>query len=171
MAAGHRSVETRNVTRPLRGVRVPIALSLSLVAASAAPHRASSPPQASPQASPQAEDPRAVVGQATRAVQGDSAAPLRARWSARLQRDSADRAAALGLATVARLTYDYDGAERLYRKLFADSLHPDRFAALAHLGLARQLERRGFGVLAPPQFELAREIARASGDATTEGEA
>ena len=117
------------------------------------------------------DDPRTVLRAATRAVWGDSAAPLRTRWAARFARDSSDRAAAFGLATLARLTYDYDAAERLYRRLFADSLHPDRFTALAHLGLARQLERRGFGVQAPPQFTRARELARTLADSTTEGEA
>jgi len=116
------------------------------------------------------DEPRAVIRAAARAVQGDSAAALRARWASRLARDSADRAAALGLATLARLTYDYPLAERLYRKLLADSLRPDRYAPVARLGLARQLEGRGFSVQARPHFARAREEARAVGDAVTEGE-
>ena len=117
-----------------------------------------------------AEDPRLVVVHATRAVQGDSAEPLRRRWTAQLDRNPADRGAALGLATLARLTYDYAGAERLYRRLLADSLRPDRHSALARLGLARGLEGRGFSVEARPHFVRAREEARVSGDAPTEGE-
>jgi len=116
------------------------------------------------------ENPRAVVHAATRAVQRDSVAALRVRWDARLRADSADRAAALGLATLARLTYDYPAAERLYRRLLADSLRPDGYTALARLGLARGLEGRGFSVAARPHFERAREEARAAGDAATEGE-
>ncbi len=46
------------------------------------------------------DDPRAVVREATRAVENDGAAGLRALWQARLVRDSTDRAALLGLATL-----------------------------------------------------------------------
>jgi len=116
------------------------------------------------------QDPRAVVLAATRAVQGDSAGLLRQAWTTRLRRDSSDRVAALGLATLARLTYDYPTAERLYRSLLADSLRPDRYSPVARLGLARQLEGRGFSVQARPHFTRAREEARAVGDAVTEGE-
>lgn len=116
------------------------------------------------------EDPRMVVVRATRAVQGDSIEPLRRRWEAQLDRDPADRAAALGLATLARLTYDYPTAERLYRRLLTDSLRPNRYSALARLGLARGLEGRGFSVQARPHFMRARDDARVAGDAPTEGE-
>ncbi len=116
------------------------------------------------------EDPRAVVVRATRAVQGDSAEPLRRRWTAQLDRNPADRAASLGLATLARLRYDYPAAERLYRSLIADSLRPDGYTALARLGLARGLEGRGFSVEARPHFFRAREEARTVGDGATEGE-
>jgi len=117
-----------------------------------------------------AEDPRTVLAHATRAVRADSVAPLRARWAARVQRDSSDRAATFGLATIARLTYDYPTAERFYRRLLVDSLRPDSYVAMARLALARQLEGRGFGVEARPHFTRAREEARAAGDAATEGE-
>ena len=126
--------------------------------------------QTQPAAAQRDEDPRVVVRAATRAVQGDSAAALRARWTKRLARDSSDRAATLGLATIARLSYDYPAAERLYRRLLADSLHPDRYSPVARLGLARQLEGRGFSVEARPHFARAREEARAVGDAVSEGE-
>ena len=48
------------------------------------------------------DDPRAVVRHATRAVERDSVTAARRRWAARLARDTADRAAALGLATLER---------------------------------------------------------------------
>ncbi|NUR17903.1 MAG: hypothetical protein HOQ12_00070, partial [Gemmatimonadaceae bacterium] len=48
------------------------------------------------------EDPRAVVRAAALAMRGDSAASVAARRSARQQRDTSDRAAALGVATLAR---------------------------------------------------------------------
>src|SRR5688572_12091292 len=103
------------------------------------------------------EDPRAVVVRATRAVQGDSAEPVRRSWTAQLERDPANRDAALGLATIARLTYDYPTAERFYRSLLVDSALADRHVALARLGLARGLEGRGFSAEARPHFMRARE--------------
>src|SRR6478752_5861761 len=95
----------------------------------------------------------AVVRQAIHAVEGDSVAPVRAGWSARLQHDSTDRAASLGLATLARLTYDYPASDRLYPQLFgADSLHPDPYAAYARLGRAWSLEERGQSDAAGDEF-------------------
>jgi hypothetical protein len=41
-----------------------------------------------------------VVRRALLAVEGDSIAPVRTRWSARLEQDTADRAALLGIATL-----------------------------------------------------------------------
>jgi hypothetical protein len=58
--------------------------------------------------------PADVVHQATRAIDGDSAVAVAARWSARLARDSADQAAALGLATIARLSYRPSDADVIY---------------------------------------------------------
>jgi hypothetical protein len=49
------------------------------------------------------DDPRTVARLALRAVEGDTAAALRARWSARLGASADDRAAALGIATLDRL--------------------------------------------------------------------
>ena len=57
-----------------------------------------------------AEDPRAIVRQATRAVEGDSVASVRARWAARLRQDSADRAAVLGVATLGLLPFGESAA-------------------------------------------------------------
>ena len=116
------------------------------------------------------EDPRVIVVRAARAVQGDSAESFRRVWTAQLDRNPADRDAVLGLATLARLTYDYSTAEGLYRRLMADSLRPDRHSSLARLGLARGLEGRGFSVEARPHFIRSLEEARASNDATTAGE-
>ena len=45
-----------------------------------------------------------IVRAAEHAVQDDSVQAVTARWRAVLARDSADRAAALGLATIARQT-------------------------------------------------------------------
>ena len=63
--------------------------------------------------------PRDVVQSAERAVQDDSVATVRARWTEALRRDSTDRAAALGLGSLARLSYDFATAERLLSGILA----------------------------------------------------
>lgn len=115
---------------------------------------------------------RSVVRQALLAVEGDSIAPVHTRWSARLQRDSADRAALLGIATLARLTYDYSGSDQLYPRLFSlGSVQPDAYAAYARLGLAWSLEERGRSDAAGDEFARARRAGRAAGDWAAEAEA
>src|SRR5262245_55521383 len=109
-----------------------------------------------------ADDPPAIVHEAMLAVEGDSVAAPRSRWIARRATDSLDRAARLGLATLARLTYDYPAAERLYASLTAsDSTQPDRFAAYARLGRAWGLEDQGRSAEAASEFIVARNVARA----------
>ena len=117
------------------------------------------------------DDPRAVVREATRAVQMDSARSASARWQARLGRDSSDRAAVLGLATLARLTYDYPTADRRYRALFTASPRPDRYAIYARLGLTQGLYTQGRQQEADRLLARARDDARTLGDRTAEGEA
>jgi len=117
-------------------------------------------------------EPRAIVREATRAVESDRAAEFRARWQARLERDSTDRAALLGLATLARLTYDYPDAEARYRRLSDPASGPaDGFATHARLGLAWALEERGFSNGAETEFEAARKAAHATRDGAAEAEA
>ena len=93
------------------------------------------------------EDPQTIVRSAALAIRGDSSAAVGARWTARLRQDSTDRAAALGLATLARLTYDFDDAKRRYRRIFsADSARgaaPDRYDAYARVGLGLGMESQG----------------------------
>ena len=84
-----------------------------------------------------AGDPRAIVREATRAVESDRATELRALWQARLDRDSTDRAALLGLATLSRLTYDYPDAEARYRRLSDPASSPTNAAARHAPTLAR----------------------------------
>jgi hypothetical protein len=118
------------------------------------------------------DDPATVVRAATLAVEGDSVAALRARWEARRAADSLDRAARLGLATLARLTYDYPAADRLYHTLTAsDSTRPDRFAAYARLGRGEGLEDQGWSTEAAIEFVAARRVARAFGDRGAEAAA
>jgi len=71
------------------------------------------------------------------AVEGDSASAVMARWSARLAADSSDRAALLGLATVARLANDDTTATRLYFRLLGSESSRDPYALYAHLGERR----------------------------------
>ena len=124
-----------------------------------------------PQAGPpsRAEDPREIVWIATRAVEGDSAARAGSRWSRRIARDSTDRAARLGLATLARLRYDYPAAERAYRGLIAG--RRDRFAMYAHLGLAEGFEARSMTRDARVALDRGRGLAAELGDPLAAGQA
>ena len=120
------------------------------------------------------EDPRAIVRAAAQAMRGDSAPTVTARWSARLHADSSDRAAALGLATLARLRYEYDDAERRYRRIFgADSAPgatPDRYDAYARLGLGLGMESQGVsGARVRTIYERALADARAAKDRAAVG--
>jgi CHAT domain-containing protein len=118
------------------------------------------------------DDPRTVVRGAAAAVRGDSAAALRSRWQLRLDRDSSDRAAALGLATLARLTYDYPMAERLYRRLASTGPGgEDRYAVYARLGLSQGLEDGGRMTEVDGLLVRALAGARALRDRAAEGEA
>lgn len=119
-----------------------------------------------------AEDPHAIVRAATRAVERDSAGRLAALWKARIQHHAGDRSAALGLATIARLTYDYPTAEKHYRRLSrTDSTSLDRHAMYARLGFAQGLYARGRMQEADSHLARARVSARAQRDRTGEGEA
>ncbi|HEX7050966.1 MAG TPA: CHAT domain-containing protein [Longimicrobiales bacterium] len=118
------------------------------------------------------QDPRGVVARALAAVEGDSVAAVAARWTQRLRRDSTDRAAVLGLATIARLTYDHERAARLYGRLVeGGDRRPDGIAAYARIGRAFALQSRGLTGAADSAFVRAREAARATGDRALEAEA
>jgi CHAT domain-containing protein len=118
------------------------------------------------------QDPRSMVRQATQAVEGDSAGHLTARWRAGLQYDPRDRAAAIGLATIARLTYDFPTADEYYRRVYdSDSTRPDRHTVYARLGLAQGLYAEGRMQEADTLFARARMDARALRDRGAEGEA
>ncbi len=113
-----------------------------------------------------------MVWEATRAIERDSAASLVQRLEKRLSRDSSDRTARLGLATLARLRYDYASADRLYRQIIgADSTAPDRLSAYARLGLAQGLDAQGLSAKAGAEMIRAREAGRAAGAPAVEAEA
>ena len=113
---------------------------------------------------------RRLVLEAARAVEGDSAPPFAAVWSARLGEDSTDRDALLALATVARLSYDDSSATRLYRRLLRTS-RSDEYALYAQLGLARLLLERAALSASDSAARAALAAARALPDRAAEGEA
>lgn len=123
-----------------------------------------------------AEPPRTVVHQALQAVEGDSVDRVAARWRARVAHApvsgaSGDRAALLGLATLARLTYAYADASRGYRMLALPADRPpDGYAVYAGLGDALVLDAEN-STEAGRGCEAARLMARALGDREAEGEA
>ena len=119
-----------------------------------------------------AQDPRQVVRAATRAVEGDSADALAARWSARLVADSTDEEALLGLATIARLTYRFDLAHQLVAPLIdAPGSDSNRWAIHARLLEAHALTAQARFGAADSLLALVAAQAHASGDRAAEAEA
>jgi hypothetical protein len=127
-------------------------------------------PLESPPSDTTAAAARAIVRQATAAVAGDSADPRRTPWQATLAHDSSDRAATLGLAALARLTYDYPSAERLYRMRTTGD-EPDGYGVYARIGLATGFNEYGRMQEIDGLLSRARSDARALRDRTAEGEA
>jgi tetratricopeptide (TPR) repeat protein len=118
------------------------------------------------------DDPRAIVAAAERAVTDDSAEVASARWRAALARDSSDRAATLGLATLARMAYDFPTAERLLQRLLAGgSGAPDRWRVQARLGLYRVAFAEGNDVKARGYLDSTVADARRIGDRGGEADA
>jgi transposase len=64
--------------------------------------------------------PRAIVAMARAAVEGDSAGPIRARWSRRLATNPHDRLARLGLANLDRFADDAAAARPELAAILAD---------------------------------------------------
>ncbi len=93
---------------------------------------------------PVREDPRDILRLALRAVESGNTAPVQTSWRERVSRDSSDRLALLGLAALARLTYDYRTADRLYGRLVAQGPGiPDRIGVYGRLDQAAAALARG----------------------------
>ena len=85
-----------------------------------------------------------MLRSAERALQDDSLETVTARWRAALERDRTDPAATLGLATVARQTYDFERAVSLLTGLLTRSgARVDGWTVRARLGLYRVANARG----------------------------
>src|SRR5688500_998521 len=153
-----------------------LALSMVVIGVAGSPRVSAhgrSAPVATPQAAaqPAAANPDAMVREATRAVEAGSAAQARARYADRLRRSAADRDAILGLATVARLTYEFDEADGLYRRLTAGVPPSDPHAIRARLGLAQAMDAHGVKQELEAQLDSARRGARLAGDRAAEAAA
>jgi tetratricopeptide (TPR) repeat protein len=147
-----------------------------LVVALAARPGADTPDRSAP-ASPQQAAPPAALGsdavivEATRAVEVGTAGSARARYAARLRQRPGDRDAMLALATVARLTYEFDEADSLYRGLIAGAPLSDPHAVRARLGLAQGMDAHGMKEGLEAQLDSARRGAAAAHDRRAEAEA
>lgn len=108
--------------------------------------------------------PRQVVQAAERAVSDDSAATVRRRWTAMLRRDPADRAALLGLASLARLEYDFPAARGLFRRILDGSAVPDPWTVQARIGLYRVALAEGNYLRGDSLLTAAAAEARRLGD-------
>ncbi|HSR90105.1 MAG TPA: hypothetical protein VLK88_02270, partial [Gemmatimonadales bacterium] len=112
----------------------------------------------------QGESPRDVARVAQHAFEHDSAGPVASGWTARLLRDSSDRAAALGLATLAALRHDSLEAHKAYQRLITTlpSTDPYRIQALIGLGMV-ELWNVSFDTSAA-RFAEAADLAAQTGD-------
>src|SRR5262245_908345 len=115
-------------------------------------------------------DPRATIREATLAVERDSAGPARARWEAAARANPSDRQALLALATLARLTYRYGDAEKLYAALI-DTQPVDPWSVYARIGRAESYRINRSLDSAAADFVLAAGDARALGNRSAQAEA
>ena len=108
--------------------------------------------------------PRAIVREATRAVEADSVIALASRWTSLLDRDSSTNDALLGLATIARLSYRYPEATRLYLRITSERRLRQAVVPWAYLGLAKAVQTMGDNAGADSLYRLAWQQASGDGD-------
>jgi hypothetical protein len=121
------------------------------------------------QAAP-SQDPAAVVRQAVAAVEGDSANALERRWSRAYTRNATDRIAALGLATLAQLTFRDSIAHQYYNAVLNGG-RSDRSAGYASLGRSLMIADRQRWPSADSALHVALTTARAVRDSSLLAEA
>ncbi|MGQ0649578.1 MAG: CHAT domain-containing protein [Gemmatimonadaceae bacterium] len=112
-----------------------------------------------PTRTPQARD---IVRQAEEAVHRHSVASAESRWRAALRAHAADRAALLGAATLARLTYRYPSADSLIRILRQGPA--DQYSVWAAVVVAQSWRERARDDSASSWFRMAAIEAIAVGD-------
>lgn len=116
-----------------------------------------------------APHPRALERMARRAVQRDSTAAFQKRWAARVRANPDDVAGRYVLATLARLTYDYVTADKLYRAIAASAGAP--FAIYARIAYGESLIVRNSLVAAKAQLDSAYDAAKAGNARVEQGAA
>jgi tetratricopeptide (TPR) repeat protein len=119
----------------------------------------------------QGDSPREIGRQAQHAFERDSAGPIASAWAARLARDSSDRAAALGLATLAALRHDSLQAHLAYQRLISTLPPSDPYRIQALIGLGTvELWNVPFDTSAA-RFALAADLAGQTGDRSAQATA
>ena len=116
-----------------------------------------------------AQSPAQIVDAAEDAISGDSDAVVRACWTAALRRDPGDREALLGLASLARGTYEFETPDTLLTTLLTRSDRgPDAWSVQARLGLYRVANAMGETRRSDSLLKIAIVEARRIGDKTAE---
>ena len=124
------------------------------------------------QQSPLPRTPQAVIVAAERAVTAKRAGTVRADWLARLRRDPTNRLARLGVASFARLAYDYRSADSLLAPLLArPGTRADSIAAWARMEGALAAGQQWRVRDADSLLFLAATEASQAGDGSAEGAA
>ena len=116
--------------------------------------------------------PQGVIIAAERAFAARRAAAVRQEWLARFRRDPSNKLARLGIASFARLAYDYAAADSLIAPLLArPGTRPDSVAAWARIEAALSASQQWRSAEADSFFFLASSEAASAGDPTAEGAA
>ena len=114
--------------------------------------------------------PEAVIQAAEQAVTARRAASVRQDWLGRLRRDPSNRLARLGVASFARLAYDYAAADSLISPLLArQEGRPDSVAAWARIETAVAAGQQWRAREADSLLSVAVSEARAAGYGAAEG--
>jgi tetratricopeptide (TPR) repeat protein len=119
---------------------------------------------------PAVREPRAIARRAILAIEGDSAVPLSRRWSAESRTDGSTPGPVLGLAHLARLSYDYPAAESLFLRIVSET-QAGEWSVAARLGLAASAAAQGNFSRADMLYAAAEVEAAQIGDRESRAEA